>query len=84
MPNGGGFNPYSPEAMRPRCPRCGSQLKASGSQYYCMNELCEIQFVKIVTKVEWVERRIYLEDRRQKQLEKALERGQALEQPVTA
>jgi hypothetical protein len=46
-------------------------LSTSG-HFYCLNESCRTQFVKIISKVDWVERRIRLEDNRRKQLEKAI------------
>jgi tRNA(Ile2) C34 agmatinyltransferase TiaS len=78
MATGGysGFKPYSPEALRPRCPICGAMMRTAGTQFYCTSDECKVEFVKIVTKADWVEKRLRDEARRKAQLEEAIKRGE--------
>jgi len=44
-------------------------------QYYCVNDSCEVQFIRIVRKEDWIQRRQEREARRQEELLEATKRG---------
>jgi predicted nucleic acid-binding Zn ribbon protein len=53
------------------CPVCGYAMRATSGagQQYCLNDSCRVQFVTIVTKTEWLQRRERRETRRRHELE---------------
>ena len=56
------------------CPVCGYPMRATsgvGTQY-CLNDSCKVEFVKVVWKADWIEKRERRETRRHAELEKFL------------
>jgi len=56
---------------------CGYPMRrlTYSGDYYCINESCTVQFVKVISKEQWVERRNTIGARRRAQLEKAIRGG---------
>lgn len=51
-------------------------MHTTGSQYWCKDEKCNVEFIRIVTKTDWIERRQRHEATRQRELEKAVLKGE--------
>ena len=72
-----GFKPFSPEALRPRCPLCGVAMRSvNGAQFYCTSDACKVEFVRITTKEQWLAKRQRDQERRQRELLEAIKRGE--------